>query len=148
MESNLYEPPKSELGNLLSKEKKRMGFGNVCAIISMLLLFSLYGVISTAYSFYEIFQSITLTGTGDPKIMAGNISQALVPIVLSLFISIPGLFFALLSIYFSSYRSRLVFKVWIVSSVLLFISFPFGSVFGLFLAVVLFIKRRDFSKAP
>jgi len=35
------------------------------------------------------FQSITLFGTGDPKLMAGGISQALVTTVLGLVASIP-----------------------------------------------------------
>jgi biopolymer transport protein ExbB len=35
------------------------------------------------------FQSITLFGTGDPKLMAGGISQALVTTVLGLSVAIP-----------------------------------------------------------
>jgi len=35
------------------------------------------------------FQQITLFGTGDPKIMAGGISQALVTTVLGLVVAIP-----------------------------------------------------------
>ena len=35
------------------------------------------------------FQSITLFGTGDPKLMAGGISQALVTTVLGLVCAIP-----------------------------------------------------------
>jgi biopolymer transport protein ExbB len=37
----------------------------------------------------ETFQSITLFGTGDPKVMAGGISQALVTTVLGLMTAIP-----------------------------------------------------------
>jgi biopolymer transport protein ExbB len=35
------------------------------------------------------FQAITLFGTGDPKLMAGGISQALVTTVLGLVVAIP-----------------------------------------------------------
>ena len=35
------------------------------------------------------FQMITLYGTGDPKLMAGGISQALVTTVLGLLVAIP-----------------------------------------------------------
>jgi biopolymer transport protein ExbB len=35
------------------------------------------------------FQAITLFGTGDPKLMAGGISQALVTTVLGLTVAIP-----------------------------------------------------------
>jgi biopolymer transport protein ExbB len=35
------------------------------------------------------FQAITLFGTGDPKLMAGGISQALVTTVLGLVVAVP-----------------------------------------------------------
>jgi biopolymer transport protein ExbB len=38
------------------------------------------------------FQAITLFGTGDPKLMAGGISQALVTTVLGLVVAIPMVF--------------------------------------------------------
>jgi biopolymer transport protein ExbB len=38
------------------------------------------------------FQAISLFGTGDPKLMAGGISQALVTTVLGLVVAIPLLF--------------------------------------------------------
>jgi biopolymer transport protein ExbB len=38
------------------------------------------------------FQSITLFGTGDPRLLAGGISQALVTTVLGLVVAIPLLF--------------------------------------------------------
>jgi biopolymer transport protein ExbB len=41
----------------------------------------------------ETFQSIALFGSGDPKMMAGGISQALVTTVLGLVAAIPLLFF-------------------------------------------------------
>jgi biopolymer transport protein ExbB len=37
----------------------------------------------------ETFQAITLFGTGDPKLMAGGISQALVTTVIGLVVAIP-----------------------------------------------------------
>jgi biopolymer transport protein ExbB len=40
----------------------------------------------------ETFQSISLFGTGDPKLMANGISQALVTTMLGLCIAIPLLF--------------------------------------------------------
>jgi biopolymer transport protein ExbB len=46
----------------------------------------------------ETFQSITLFGTGDPKLMSGGISQALVTTQLGLSVAIPlVLFHSLLS---------------------------------------------------
>ena len=51
----------------------------------------LMGLLGTVTGMIFTFQSITLFGTGDPKLMAGGISQALVTTVLGLAVAIPGL---------------------------------------------------------
>jgi len=60
----------------------------VLAVIAPLL-----GLLGTVTGMIETFQSITLFGTGDPKLMAGGISQALVTTVLGLTAAIPLIFF-------------------------------------------------------
>jgi biopolymer transport protein ExbB len=58
----------------------------------------LLGLLGTVTGMIETFQSITLFGTGDPKLMAGGISQALMTTVLGLVVAIPILFiFSILS---------------------------------------------------
>lgn len=52
----------------------------------------LLGLLGTVTGMIETFSVITLFGTGDPKLMAGGISQALVTTVLGLCIAIPMLF--------------------------------------------------------
>ncbi len=49
----------------------------------------LLGLLGTVTGMISTFQSITLFGTGDPKLMAGGISQALVTTVLGLTSAIP-----------------------------------------------------------
>ncbi|MDC0980364.1 MotA/TolQ/ExbB proton channel family protein [Bdellovibrionales bacterium] len=49
----------------------------------------LLGLLGTVTGMIVTFQSITLFGTGDPKLMAGGISQALVTTVLGLVCAIP-----------------------------------------------------------
>ena len=49
----------------------------------------LLGLLGTVTGMIATFQSITLFGTGDPKLMAGGISQALVTTVLGLICAIP-----------------------------------------------------------
>ena len=136
MDSNLFTPPQSDI----SKELKRITLGKVCSVLSLMMLFCILGLSKTLYELYELFQGVVLSGIGDPKLMAGSISKALVYMVASLFIAVPGFFFALIAIYLSSYRSRLIFKIWIFSSVALILCIPFGTVFGL----VLFLKRVSF----
>ena len=49
----------------------------------------LMGLLGTVTGMIKTFQAITLFGTGDPKLMAGGISQALVTTVLGLVVAIP-----------------------------------------------------------
>jgi biopolymer transport protein ExbB len=49
----------------------------------------LLGLLGTVTGMIVTFQAITLFGTGDPKLMAGGISQALVTTVLGLSVAIP-----------------------------------------------------------
>jgi len=52
----------------------------------------LLGLLGTVTGMIGTFQAITLFGTGDPKLMAGGISQALITTVLGLIVAIPLLF--------------------------------------------------------
>jgi biopolymer transport protein ExbB len=52
----------------------------------------LLGLLGTVTGMIATFQSISLFGTGDPKLMAGGISQALVTTVMGLVTAIPLLF--------------------------------------------------------
>ncbi|WP_342609825.1 MotA/TolQ/ExbB proton channel family protein [Vibrio tritonius] len=52
----------------------------------------LLGLLGTVMGMIGTFQSITLFGTGDPKLMAGGISEALVTTMLGLVVAIPLLF--------------------------------------------------------
>lgn len=51
----------------------------------------LLGLLGTVLGMILTFQSITLLGTGDPKLMAGGISTALVTTVLGLLVAVPAL---------------------------------------------------------
>ncbi|MAU40813.1 MAG: energy transducer TonB [Kordiimonas sp.] len=53
----------------------------------------LLGLLGTVTGMINTFQAMTLFGTGDPKLMAGGISQALVTTVLGLVVALPTLFF-------------------------------------------------------
>jgi len=52
----------------------------------------LLGLLGTVIGMIATFQSITLFGTGDPKLMAGGISQALVTTALGLIAAVPLIF--------------------------------------------------------
>ena len=70
-------------GASLSSRLSMMGEG------AQKLLEGLPGLLGTVTGMIVTFQMITLYGTGDPKLMAGGISQALVTTVLGLLVAIP-----------------------------------------------------------
>ena len=68
----------------LPKVEKRIGLIKLLAAIAPLM-----GLLGTVIGMILTFQSITLFGTGDPKLMAGGISQALMTTVMGLCCAIP-----------------------------------------------------------
>ena len=72
----------------ISQLQKGIGTIKLLAVLSPLL-----GLLGTVTGMIVTFQSITLFGTGDPKLMAGGISQALVTTVLGLTSAIPLILF-------------------------------------------------------
>ena len=65
---------------------------NMIWINSVITIAPMLGFTGTVVGMIETFQSITLFGTGDPKLMAGGISQALVTTMLGLIAAVPLLF--------------------------------------------------------
>lgn len=53
----------------------------------------LLGLLGTVTGMINTFQTITIYGTGDPRMMAGGISEALVTTMLGLIVAIPIMFF-------------------------------------------------------
>ncbi len=77
-----------KLGEAILKEMPSLNrallFLKIIAVVAPLL-----GLLGTVTGMIQTFQVITLFGTGDPKLMAGGISQALVTTVLGLTVAIP-----------------------------------------------------------
>lgn len=80
-----------KIGEAILKEtnkiKKGQSFVKLLAAVTPLL-----GLLGTVTGMIATFQAITLFGTGDPKLMAGGISTALITTVLGLITAIPLLF--------------------------------------------------------
>lgn len=77
-----------KLDDAILKELPRLEMG-LATIKVMAAVAPLLGLLGTVTGMIIVFQQITLFGTGDPKIMAGGISQALVTTVLGLTVAIP-----------------------------------------------------------
>ena len=79
-----------KLGEAVLREVPRISWGLSFLKISAALA-PLLGLLGTVTGMIITFQAITLFGAGDPKLMAGGISQALVTTVLGLTVAIPSL---------------------------------------------------------
>lgn len=79
------------LDEALLKEVPRLERG-MSALKLLAAVAPLLGLLGTVTGMIGTFQSITVFGTSDPKLMAGGISQALITTVLGLCVAIPLLF--------------------------------------------------------
>lgn len=77
-----------KLDEAILKETPALTHGHVL-IKLFAAIAPLLGLLGTVTGMIATFQAITLFGTGDPKLMAGGISQALVTTVLGLVVAMP-----------------------------------------------------------
>jgi len=78
------------LGEAVLKETPKLNrFNTMLKVIAVVA--PLLGLLGTVTGMIITFQAITLFGAGDPKMMAGGISQALITTVLGLCVAIPTL---------------------------------------------------------
>ncbi len=95
-----------KLGEAILRERtpleRHLTLIKIISVIAPLL-----GLLGTVTGMINTFQTITLFGTGDPKLMAGGISQALITTVLGLVVAIPVVFFHTLA----NTRSRAILAV-------------------------------------
>jgi biopolymer transport protein ExbB len=86
-----HEGLEIKLNEAILREAPKLDKGT--GIIKLLATVApLLGLLGTVTGMIGTFQAITLYGTGDPKLMAGGISQALITTVLGLIVAIPLLF--------------------------------------------------------
>ena len=80
-----------KLGEAVLKEVPKLGrFNTLVKVISVVA--PLLGLLGTVIGMILTFQAITLFGAGDPKMMAGGISTALITTMLGLCVAIPTVF--------------------------------------------------------
>ena len=91
-EGNSFQSKENIIDELISNYSSKLDWGinwiKFAAAVAPLL-----GLLGTVIGMIETFQAITLFGTGDPKQMAGGISQALVTTMLGLIVAAPLLGF-------------------------------------------------------
>lgn len=91
LEGHAPEALEARIDEALLAELPRLERGQ--ALVKLLAaLAPLLGLLGTVTGMIVTFQAITVHGTGDPQLMAGGISQALVTTVLGLITAVPLLF--------------------------------------------------------
>jgi biopolymer transport protein ExbB len=75
------------IGSEVPKLTKGINWIKIISVVAPLL-----GLLGTVTGMIDVFETMALFGTGDPKLMAGGISQALVTTVLGLVAAIPCVF--------------------------------------------------------
>lgn len=75
------------IGSEVPKLTKGINWIKIISVVAPLL-----GLLGTVTGMIDVFETMSLFGTGDPKLMAGGISQALVTTVLGLVAAIPCVF--------------------------------------------------------
>lgn len=123
--------------------KSSMVLEKSLSLISLLLFSCYIGWVVSAIELVKVFNGVDLGM--DKKVLAMQISNALVPYLSYSFYALPGWICAMLILIFSKYRARFFLYFWSLSSVVLVLGFPFGSLFGLILGIVVFIKRKQFT---
>lgn len=139
-----YNPPRSDLSQNSRPEKRRELLGKVLSYFSVFSIILVSGLVSFFLGMAATFERVNQSGIADPKMMAAGISQSLVPVVLTSLMSIPSVLAIFIAIFFTSYRNKYFFWFWVFIAVLLILSIPVGTVFGLALSIMLFLKRREF----
>ena len=87
-----YQSKENIIDELISNYSSKLDWG-VSWIKFVAAVAPLLGLLGTDIGMIETFQAITLFGTGDPKQMAGGISQALITTMLGLMVAAPLLGF-------------------------------------------------------
>lgn len=139
MSDNPYNGPKADVEVQSTVHKSTRGEFFV-AVGAIALLALPIGLISTIFEMFKVFELIPLSGSGDPKVMAGAISQALISTFLGFLLSTCGALFLFFTISFSGYRRPWVYRICKVYALLSLLVFPVGTVIGI---VTLLVLRKN-----
>ena len=85
---------------------------------------------------------------GDPSIVSGHISQALVSVVLSVVVGMAGFVAAICATGFGSYRARWLFWAMVVVAVIYSPAVPPGTLLAVICGTVLYRKYTEFFPPP
>ena len=127
MNDPVYATPNSNLDS--SDEVIK---GKRIAFLGSILQIPLFiGIIETIVGFITTFQAVTIYGAGDPKLLAGGISSALVSSIVGCLISIPGYVITLYVLIKTSYRAKWFFIFNVSAAIFWLLFVPIGTILGI-----------------
>jgi len=139
----VYQAPKSELNESRAPSFEKLG--KVLAWCSIFSLLPWLGAVISLIKVTVTVQTINMYGDGSTGVMAAGISKGLMPMVLCLIASLPSLVCIFLVLFFTTYRSKKFFRLWIIVVLGWVLSFPLGTLFGMTLGLILIVKRKEFA---
>lgn len=137
-----YQMPQSDLINTVETKRERLG--RVLSYFSLLLLTVVLGLAVTIESLIQSYLVINYSNVIDSRVIAGGISKAYVSLLLSLIFSIPSFISIFIVLFLTTFRSKGFYCTWVFMGVVLVLSIPLGTLFGLVLLLACFSKRKEF----
>ena len=143
MVDNHYKTPEASLINTDLQTSKPSTLGKWLAIVGSLLLLALpVGLVMSVLSMINDFQEITLSG--DPKAMAGHISQALVSTVQGLILCLPGALLLCITVTILKYKRRWTYWASWIATVFTFLLIPIGTIIAVIILFQLIGKKHQY----
>ena len=105
-----------------------------------------FGLGGTVIGMINAFEKIAENGTGDPTLLANDISFALITTAIGLIPALLGLVFLGIALFGMKYRSLWFFWFLIIYSGLWALNFPIGTIIGVALIIYLIWNKDEFLK--
>ena len=141
-----YDPPESNLDETAALSPPSAISGVFAVIGSVLSSLILVALGSFAFTLYSTIEEVSRRGSGDPKLMAGEISAALVPAILLALLSAFGLIISMAVVSTTSYRKRWFYRLSMGFAAASLLFFPVGTVLGALALYLFFVRRKQFTK--
>ena len=138
----MYAPPVKPVSQPQSASETLCKFFSIAGVVVAILPVPFFLV--ALFTVFLDADRIVDEAQGDPSIVSGHISQALVPVVLSVVIGMAGFLVAICAAGLGSYRARWFFWAMVVVAVIYSPAVPAGTLLAVVCGTVLYRKYTEF----
>ena len=141
-EHNVYAPPDKPVSQSQSASQTLSKFFSIAGVAVAILPVPFFLV--AIFTMLLDADRILDEAQGDPSIVSGHISQALVPVVVSVVVGMAGFLAAICAAGLGSYRARWFFWAMVVVAVIYTPAVPLGTLLAIVCGTVLYRKYTEF----